>query len=605
MWNILRNWFDSRLDPSGPRFVIHHRYRIHLPTGIYDEQRAFRIMTYLERRRLLRRGMLHRPRPASLRRMQLVHDPAYLHALQEPGALTPILGTDVDAGFQDRYLEFQRFLVGGTLRATRHALRRRRPAMNLGGGLHHAYRDRGSGFCVFNDVAVAVASLRAKGFDRPVLVVDLDLHDGDGTRAIFADDPSVHTFSIHNHDLDTGPAVASTSVALGTDVDDATYLAAVREYVPQAFADVQPGLVFYVAGADPNLDDRLGDWRISLPGLLDRDRFVLEQAGHGPWQDGDIPCVIVLGGGYGPRAWRHGAALGSWLLTGDSFLDIPPDLELPVDHYRRLARLMKNPGRQGHDQKADLDDWGLTHEELGGVAGVPEDRFLGLYTRHGIELALEESGLMDRLRRRGYRDLRLDLDLDDLMGHTLRVRDGKDGDALLELRLRLDRAAMPGHTLLMVEWLLIQDAGERYEMTRPLLPGQQHPGMGLLRDTAAVLIVVCERLKLDGMAFTPSHHHLARMSRPQARFVDPLAEGRYRAMARAVRPLHMAEASEAAVNGRIVDADTGEVVAWQPALMVIPVSVALRGYFNEGAWPAQALVAAESLATRLVTAPED
>jgi len=193
--------------------------------------------------------------------------------------------------------------------------------------------------------------------------------------------------------------------------------------------------------------------------------------------------------------------------------------------------------------------------------------------------------------------------LDDVMGHTLRVRDGTSDKALLELRLRQDRAALPGRTLLMVEWLLIQDTGERYEMTRPLLPGQQHPGMGLLRDTAAVLIVVCERLDLDGLAFIPSHHHLARMSRPQARFADPEVEGRFRAMARAVRPLHMAEATTAVEKGRIVDADSGEVMDWQPALMVIPVSVALRGYFNEGEWPARALVAAESQTTRLLPDP--
>jgi acetoin utilization deacetylase AcuC-like enzyme len=546
--------------------------------------------------------MLHRPHPADLQRMRLVHDPAYLHALEEPGALTPILGMEVDPGFQDRYLEFQRFLVGGTLRATRHALRRRYPAMNLGGGLHHAYRDRGSGFCVFNDVAVAVASMRAKGFDRPVLVVDLDLHDGDGTRSIFAEDPTVHTLSIHNHDLEAGPAVASTSVALGSDVDDDTYLAAVREHVPRAFADVKPGLVFYVAGADPNLDDRLGDWRISLPGLLERDRFVLDQAGHGPRRRGDVPCVIVMGGGYGPRAWRHGAALGSWLLTSDSFLDIPVDLELPVGHYRRLARLMKDPGHGGRSGLPAPEDWGLSHEELGALVGAPEELFLGRYTRHGMELAMEESGLMDRLRRRGYRDLRLDLDLDDVMGHTLRVRDGAGGEALLEVRLRLDRASLPGRTLLMVEWLLIQDAGQRYEMTRPLLPGQQHPGMGLLRDTAAVLIVVCERLELDGLAYTPSHYHLARLSRPQARFADADAEGRFRAVARAVRPLHMAEATAAVEGGRVVEAATGEVLAWRPSLMVIPVSAPLHTHFIEGEWPTRAQAVAESLPTRLVPA---
>ena len=598
MWRRLQSWLDGRWDPPGPRFVIHPSYAIHLPTDVYDGQRAFRIMTYLERRRLLRRGMLRQPRPASLKRLQLVHDPAYLHALQEPGALTGILGAEVDAEFQDRFLLFQRMLVGGTLRATRHALRQPHPAMNLGGGLHHATADRGSGFCVFNDVAVAVVSLRRDGFDAPILVVDLDLHDGDGTRDIFAQDPTVHTFSLHNHDLATGPAVASTSIALGADVDDARYLAAVREHLPPVFAEVRPGLVFYLAGADPHVDDRLGDWRLSLDGLLRRDRFVLEMMGHGPGSRGNTPCVILLAGGYGRRAWRHGAALGSWLLTGSSTLDIPPDLELPMDHYRRLARLMKNRP-SGDEQQPSADDWGLTPDELGTVTGGPEERFLGQFTRHGIELAFEESGLMERLRQRGYKDLRVDLQLDDPAGHTMRVRDASDGAVLLELRLRLDRAAMPERTLLMVEWLLIQDAGERYVMSRPLLPGQQHPGLGLLRDTAAVLIVVCERLELDGLAFTPSHFHLAKLSRPQARFVDPAAEGRFRAQTRAVRELHLQDAVAAVEDGRVIDANTGEVVPWKPALLVIPVSGDLASHFSVGAWPKQAEKVAAELATRL------
>ncbi len=574
MFRRLRHWLDRKLERPGPRFVIHDGYRASVPVGPYDPDRPMRIVAYLQRKGLLGRGMLRRPRPASLRRLGLVHDPAYLHALAEPGGLLPILGLPVDGEAQDRFLAVQRLMCGGTLRALHHAMLNGTTAVNLGGGFHHAYRDRGSGFCAFNDVAVAVASLRRRGFAEPVLIVDLDLHDGDGTRAIFADDPTVHTFSIHNHDLGSTKAVASTSVALGGGVDDEAYLAAVHAHLPPVVAEVKPGIVFYLAGADPAMDDHLGDWRVTPGGLLTRDRFVLGLVR----EECACPVVVVLAGGYGPRAWRHGAALCSWLITGSSALEVPLDLELPLHTYRRLAHMLRERRKRRRRDRAADDDWGLTLDEVAGAIAGQETRFLGRYSRHGIELAFEESGLLERLRGRGYRALRLDLDLADPTGHLLRIVSDDDDDplVLLEIRLRIDRAVMPDLTVLMVEWLLIQDAGGRYELTRPLLPGQRHPGMGLLRDTAAVLFVVCERLELDGIAFTPSHYHLARMAHPAGRFADPEREGRYLAVDRAVGHLPLEVAAAAVHGGRVEDADTGHVIAWEPSLFVMPVSMELK-----------------------------
>ena len=147
---------------------------------------------------LLSRDLLSEPRPASLQNLLRVHTPEYLHAVQEPEALTRILGVEVPAGEAEATLDLQRLMAGGTIQATRLALRTGGVAVHLGGGFHHAMPDAGLGFCVFNDVAVAIRRLRGRGFAEPVLVVDLDLHDGNGTRRIFADDPTVHTFSIHN-----------------------------------------------------------------------------------------------------------------------------------------------------------------------------------------------------------------------------------------------------------------------------------------------------------------------------------------------------------------------------------------------------------------------
>ena len=594
MLSRIKYWFTPGSLVPGPRFVIHRRYQLATPFPQYDAKRPFRILSYLESRGLLRKATLRRPRPVSIGQLELAHDRAYLRSMEKPGALEPILGVALDPKAQDKFLCFQRMVCGGTLRAARIALRRRDLAVNLGGGFHHASRAQGSGFCVFNDVAIAVASLRSKGLTSPILVVDLDLHDGDGTRSIFADDPTVHTFSIHNKHLGSIEAVASTSVALGTEIDDETYLRAVAEFLPPVVAEVKPGLVFYLAGSDPFIDDKLGDWRISLDGLLARDRLVMKLIG-------DTPRVILLGGGYGPRAWRHGAAFFSWLLTNNSELEVPLELELPVDHYRKLTRLMKTdpvvmPDEEVHDREvnggdsgsSDENDWGLNDEDIGLAGQTGDSLFLGHFSRYGVEMALEEYGLMEELRNLGFKELRVAMDLDDPLGHTLRIQTGGMKPLVVfETRLRIDRSRDPGRAYLSVEWLLIQDTRSRFEISRPLLPGQKYPGLGLLRDTAAVLVVLCERLELDGLVFTPSHFHLAAMSRPLALNPDPVEEGRFQAVMEVLKGTRLREAAAAVEKGEVIDGATGQPLAWRPSPVVIPVSARLKDFFASDAFADQ------------------
>ncbi len=598
----MKAWLTSGGRPSGPRFVIHKRYQVDIPFTDYDSRRPFRILSYLRKHHLLRRGMLLQPRPVSLGLLQRVHDSEYIRSLENPGALESILGMSLDLKSQDRFLCIQRFMCGGTLKAAHNALKRCNVVVNLGGGLHHAGSDKGSGFCVFNDVAVAIAFLRDRGHEIPILVVDLDLHDGDGTREIFADDPTVHTFSIHNRDLGESRAVASTSIALGADVDDDTYLAAIRENLPRVFTSFKPGLVFYLAGSDPSVDDRLGNWRITMEAMLERDRFVMSLARPADSPE-TTPTVILLAGGYGPMAWRHGAGFFSWLLGGGSKLDIPLELELPVDHYRKLARLMKHPEllSDGNERAPDPDnDWGLNDQDLGGAGLMPDTRFLGVFSRHGIELVLEESGLMERLRQQGFSALRVSMDLDDPMGHTLRIQAGEiDPQVVVEMKLRVNRKMEPGRTFLTVEWLLIQDVRTSFELSQPLLPGQKFPGLGLLRDTAAVLIVACERMDLDGLVFTPTHFHLARMVQPLASFVDPIHQARLASLLHTVRNLRLIEAARAVEKGEILDGITGETALWIPAPMVIPVAPYLKDYYGSAEYEAAVAVARDDFDFRL------
>ena len=300
-------------------------------------------------------------------------------------------------------LDLQRLMAGGTIQATRLAMRTGGIAVHLGGGFHHAMPDAGLGFCVFNDVAVAIRRLRGRGFAEPVLVVDLDLHDGNGTRRIFADDPTVHTFSIHNDHWGDTEAVASTSIALGPGVGDARFLGALREALPPVFEAVKPGLVVYLAGTDPAEDDPIGNWRLSAGALFERDRFVTSLARP----DGNpCPMVVVLAGGYGRHAWRYSARYVLWLAAGRAIEPAEEEV-LALRRFRRLGRDLRDAER--------VDDglaFTLSEEDLVGLLPGPArpSRFLGYFSRHGVELLLERAGVLPQLRARGFRTLRVELD---------------------------------------------------------------------------------------------------------------------------------------------------------------------------------------------------
>lgn len=167
-------------------------------------------------------------------------------------------------------------------------------AASLAGGTHHAGTSWGEGFCVFNDTAVAAREMQARGAARQVLILDCDVHQGNGTAEIFAADPTVFTMSIHgarNFPLRKHPS--SLDVPLDDGTDDNAYLAALAPAVAESFDRGRPDLVFYIAGADPYEHDRLGRLRLTKQGLFDRDRLVLDAA-----RAAGVPLAIVLGGGY-------------------------------------------------------------------------------------------------------------------------------------------------------------------------------------------------------------------------------------------------------------------------------------------------------------------
>lgn len=561
------------LYPSRVEIVYTRRYQLELPGVLHDPRRGERILAFLDATGLLGPRSIRRPGPASFRQLRRIHTDDYLDALNRPGALTRIVGFTVSEDVTDRVLEMQRLMVGGTIEAVGRAAASGGVAVNLGGGLHHAFADRGERFCAYNDIAAAIAELRARGDRSRVLVVDLDLHDGDGTRSLFASDPTVHTFSIHNHTSWEGEAVEATAVELGDGVGDAAYLEAVRTRLPPVFAAFRPELVVYLAGCDPAADDQIGDWKISAAGLLERDLFVLSLA-RDPARK--LPVTVVLAGGYGLNAWRYSARFLAALLNRGTAIEPPTTEEAVLMRYRRLAQDL-DPRALSSDSGQD-DGWGLTAEDLDAVSGTHRPhRFLGFYSLQGLELALERAGLFDRVRSLGFERPILEMDLLNPTGDTLRLfGDEARSELLIELRVRIDRGELPGFALLRIEWLQLQNPRAEFTAERPRLPGQSHPGLGVSQDVIALLVLACDRLQLDGLLFIPAHYHTASQGRKNLRFLDPEHEGVFRALTEPLHGLRLWEATGAIDEKRVVDAATGRPFAWRPMPMVLPVSDRLR-----------------------------
>jgi acetoin utilization deacetylase AcuC-like enzyme len=265
------------------RFPAHHRF----PMGKYG-----RLMEWLEGRGILARGELHVPSPAPFEWLSRAHHPLYVEqvvAAEVPLAVERAIGFPVDRAVSRR----ARLAAAGTVLAARLALRHG-VACNTAGGSHHARRDGGAGFCTFNDVAVAAHALLAEGEAERILVVDLDVHQGDGTADIFAGDPRVFTLSVHAEKNYPARKIASDlDIGLGDRLADAAYLARLSEVLPFAAARARPDIVFYNAGVDPHEEDRLGRLSLTDAGLRRRERMVFEF-----FRARGIPVCGVIGGGY-------------------------------------------------------------------------------------------------------------------------------------------------------------------------------------------------------------------------------------------------------------------------------------------------------------------
>ncbi len=253
-----------------------------------------RVMKRLLDDGVVKTAQVHCPEPAPRRWLERVHDPDYVDAILTQ-TLDPKRARRIGLPITEAVAARALAANGGTVLTAKLALEHGL-ACNAAGGSHHAFAEEGSGFCIFNDVAVAAKLLLEEGRVERVLVVDLDVHQGDGTAKIFENDARVITFSMHCRT--NFPARKQTSdldIALEPGTDDDIYLRMLKDTLPALLSTHRPDLVFFNAGVDPHQEDKLGRLELTDQGLARRERFVLETCTAAA-----IPTACVMGGGYAP-----------------------------------------------------------------------------------------------------------------------------------------------------------------------------------------------------------------------------------------------------------------------------------------------------------------
>lgn len=233
-----------------------------------------------------------RPRPASEDDLLLVHTPKYIRRIRS-GSLSHAELKALETRFSPELVRFALLSVGGTVLAARKALECGM-AVHIGGGFHHAFPDHGEGFCLLNDVAVAARKAVEEKLAGRVMIVDCDLHQGNGTAAALAGREEIFTLSIHQMDVYPAEKPRSTvDVGLWAGDGDEAYLAELRAHIPKVYKEFRPDLVIYLAGADPYEKDQLGGLALTMAGLKERDKVVVESA-----RRLGIAVAVVLAGGY-------------------------------------------------------------------------------------------------------------------------------------------------------------------------------------------------------------------------------------------------------------------------------------------------------------------
>jgi acetoin utilization deacetylase AcuC-like enzyme len=277
------------------KLVYHPRYDLNLGAHVFPSQKYRLIVERLRKEKLADDSDFLAPEPARDEDVLRVHSAEYVRKLRT-GHLSASELMRLEIPYSPETVEAFWLAAGGSILAAQRALSDGF-GVNIGGGFHHAHADHGEGFCVLNDVAIAIRRAQADGEILRAMVVDTDVHHGNGTAAIFAHDSDVFTISIHQeNNYPTPKPPSDMDMDLQDHTGDADYLAILEKHLVQALHDFHPDLLFYVGGADPYREDQLGGLALTIEGLARRDALVFEHAHrHG------VPVAVALAGGYARR----------------------------------------------------------------------------------------------------------------------------------------------------------------------------------------------------------------------------------------------------------------------------------------------------------------
>jgi hypothetical protein len=447
----------------------------------------------------------------------------------------------------DEVLTTVRLACGGTLAAARESLKTRVPALNLLGGFHHATPRTAAGNCPVNDVAVAIATVRAEGFAGRIVVLDLDAHPPDGLAACLGHGPDVWIGSLSGSDW--GPLEGVDETLLPEGCGDGAYLDALAALLGRM---PRPKLAFVIAGGDVLARDRFGKLGLTLDGARARDLLVAAELEY-------VPSVWIPGGGYSRGAWR--VLAGTGMAVGAGSRDVIPAKYDPIaSRFERVSAELS---------PASLTESGeLSSEEIEEELGMRPRRqrvLLGFYTEAGVEQAFYRYGVFDHLERLGYRQLRAAFDAPG-EGERLRILGQSGGEEHLLIEAVLERRRVAGVDALYVHWLSLRNPRAQFSDRRPRLPGQDVPGLGLMSEIGTMLALMAARLGLGAVVFRPAHFHTAYAARRAFQFVAPDRQGRFEALLRDLGGVPLLEATNAIATGHVrLD---GAPYAWEADEMV-------------------------------------
>lgn len=277
---------------SKRKVVYSDEYDVDIGTHVFPTKKYKLIREKLITEKLLSDDDFESPRPSSDEDILLVHSKEYVNKLKS-GTLSFEEIFRLELPHSRELVHASYICVNGTVKSCGIALEEG-VGVHLGGGFHHAFRDHGEGFCVFNDVAIGIKRMIKDGRIKKAMIIDCDLHQGNGTADIFRDDKDVFTFSIHQqNNYPFHKPESDLDIGLDDYTSDKVYLDKLREHIPKIISDFKPQFILYVAGADPYKGDQIGNLALTIDGLKKRDEFIFETA-----KNFNVPIAVVLAGGY-------------------------------------------------------------------------------------------------------------------------------------------------------------------------------------------------------------------------------------------------------------------------------------------------------------------